>query len=54
MPGFGQVETWFWGETLAGQFIRALRTAGMASEDNALRTVTGRFLVPAPYLLPTT
>jgi len=53
MPGFGQVETWFWDETLAGSFIRALRTAGMASEDNALRTVTGRFLVPAPYLLPT-
>ena len=52
MPGFGQVETWFWRETLAGRFILALRAAGMVSEDSAVRTVAGRFFVPAPYLPP--
>ena len=52
MPGYGQVETWFWRETLAGRFILALRAAGMVSEDSAVRTVAGRFFVPAPYLPP--
>ncbi len=45
-----QVDRWFWGETLAGRLLQALRSAAMASPDNGVRTVGGRFFVPAPYL----
>ncbi len=45
-----QIDAWFWRETLAGQLLKALRTAGMASENNGLKTVAGRFFVPAPWL----
>lgn len=54
MPGIWQVEGWFWTATLAGRLLVALRTAGMASSDNAVRTVAGRFFVPAPFLPPAT
>jgi hypothetical protein len=50
LPGIGQVDSWFWSRTVAGRFLIALRTAGMKSEDNALRTVASRFLVPTSYL----
>jgi hypothetical protein len=51
-PAARQIDAWFWHETLAGDFLRALRTHGMASENNALKTVAGRFFVPAPWLAP--
>jgi hypothetical protein len=50
LPGIRQVDSWFWSHTVAGRFLIALRTAGMKSDDNALRTVASRFFVPTPYL----
>lgn len=49
-PSARQIDRWFWGETLAGRFLRALRIAALESSDNGLKTVGGRFFVPAPYL----
>jgi hypothetical protein len=45
-----QIDAWFWRETLAGRALKALREFGMASENSALKTVAGRFFVPAPWL----
>ena len=45
-----QIDTWFWRQTVAGKLLIALRAAAMVSENNALKTVGGRFFVPAPYL----
>lgn len=50
LPGIRQVDAWFWSYTVAGRILVALRTAGMLSEENALRTVASRFFVPTPYL----
>ena len=50
LPGIRQVDAWFWSHTVAGRFLMALRTTGMQSEENALRTVASRFFVPTPYL----
>lgn len=50
-PSAHQIDTWFWRQTVAGRLLVALRTAAMASENNALKTVGGRFFVPA-YWLP--
>ncbi len=50
-PSSRQVDTWFWRQTVAGRLLVALRTAAMASENNALKTVGGRFFVPV-YWLP--
>ena len=49
-PSPRQVDFWFWRETIAGQLLLALRTMAMASENNALKTVGGRFFVPVPWL----
>ena len=49
-PSAGQIDRWFWRETVAGQLLIALRSKAMESENNALKTVGGRFFVPAPYL----
>jgi hypothetical protein len=49
-PSPRQVDFWFWRETVAGQLLVALRTMAMASENNALKTVGGRFFVPTPWL----
>ncbi len=49
-PSSRQIDTWFWSATVAGQRLVALRAAAMASANNALKTVAGRFFVPAPYL----
>jgi hypothetical protein len=49
-PSARQIDQWFWRRTVAGQLLIALRDASMMSENNALRTVGGRFFVPAPYL----
>lgn len=52
-PSARQIDVWFWRQTVAGRLLVALRTAAMASENNALKTVGGRFFVPA-YWLPST
>jgi hypothetical protein len=49
-PSHMQVDTWFWRHTVAGETLRALRTTAMASDNNALKTVGGRFFVPTPWL----
>ncbi len=49
-PSSRQVDGWFWGETLAGRFLVALREAAGRSDNNALKTVGTRFFVPTPYL----
>jgi hypothetical protein len=48
-----QVDAWFWRRTQAGRLLIALRTASQLSEDTAIKTVGGRFLVPVKWL-PTT
>jgi hypothetical protein len=49
-PSARQIDLWFWRQTVAGQLLIALRTASQTSENNALKTVGGRFFVPVPYL----
>jgi hypothetical protein len=49
-PSHMQVDTWFWRHTVAGETLRALRTTAMVSENNALKTVGGRFFVPTPWV----
>jgi hypothetical protein len=49
-PSPMQVDTWFWRQTVAGETLRALRTTAMASDNNALKTVGGRFFVPTPWV----
>lgn len=51
MPSSRQLDRWFWTETAGGALLQELRRAGLASESNALKTVTSRFIVPAPYVL---
>ena len=50
-PSARQVDTWFWRQTAAGALLQALRRTAMASENNALKTVGGRFFVPAPWVV---
>jgi hypothetical protein len=50
-PSPDQVDAWLYRQTLAGRFLVALRAFALASENSALKTVGGRFLVPA-YWLP--
>jgi hypothetical protein len=49
-PASRQLDAWFWRQTLAGQLLIALRGLAMESENNAMKTVGGRFLVPVPWL----
>jgi hypothetical protein len=49
-PASRQLDAWFWRGTLAGRLLIALRSVVMASKNNAVKTVGGRFLVPAPWL----
>jgi hypothetical protein len=49
-PSARQVDFWFWRQTAAGALLQALRTVAMASGNNALKTVGGRFFVPAPFV----
>jgi len=49
-PSIDQLNAWLFRETVAGRFLIALRRFALASEDNALKTVGGRFLVPAQWL----
>jgi hypothetical protein len=50
-PSARQIDRWFWRQTVAGQLLIALRGISITSENNALKTVGGRFFVPVPYLL---
>jgi hypothetical protein len=38
---------WFWGETVAGKVLRAVKEAGQTSQDDLMRTVSGKLIVPA-------
>jgi hypothetical protein len=49
-PSAVQVDTWFWRQTVAGRTLQALRTVAMASANNGLKTVGGRFFVPTPWV----
>jgi hypothetical protein len=49
-PSARQIDGWIWRQTIAGQLLIALRGAALKSENNALKTVGGRFFVPAPWL----
>jgi hypothetical protein len=49
-PSPMQVDRWFWRQTVAGEMLRALRQVAMASENNGLKTVGGRFFVPTPWV----
>jgi hypothetical protein len=49
-PSSRQIDGWFWRGTLAGQLLLAFRTMAMASDNNAMKTVGGRFFVPVPWL----
>lgn len=49
-PSSRQLDTWFWRRTLGGALLIALRTAALRSENNAVKTVGGRFFVPVPWL----
>jgi len=49
-PSSAQVDWWFWRQTVVGALLVALRQAAMESENNALKTVGGRFFVPVPWL----
>ena len=49
-PSSRQIDAWFWSETIAGRLLIALRSMALQSENNALKTVGGRFFVPTPYL----
>jgi hypothetical protein len=49
-PSSRQIDVWFWSRTTAGKMLVALRSIALQSENNALKTVGGRFFVPTPYL----
>ncbi len=50
-PSAHQIDEWFWRRTVAGRLLISLRDVAIASENNALKTVGGRFFVPT-YWLP--
>lgn len=49
-PSIDQVNAWLFRETVAGRLLLALRAFSGTSPDNALKTVGGRFLVPAQWV----
>ena len=49
-PSSRQIDSWFWRDTTAGRLLIALRAAALRSENNALKTVGGRFFVPGQWL----
>ena len=49
-PSARQIDCGFWRRTVAGQLLIALRATAIESENNALKTVGGRFFVPVPFL----
>ena len=51
-PASRQIDAWFWRRTVAGQILRALRTVALASEDESVKVIGTRFIVPAAYTDP--
>lgn len=51
-PASRQIDNWFWRSTVAGQALIALRGLAVASQDEQLRTIGTRFMVPAVFLPP--
>ena len=49
-PSMAQVNGWFWGKTIAADFLRALRTAAIASKHTGFNTAGSRFIVPGPFV----
>lgn len=49
-PASRQIDRWFWSATAAAEILFALRTTGLASDNNAMKTVATRFIVPAPFV----
>ena len=49
-PSPDQVNAWLFRQTLAGGLLVALRSFALTSDNAALKTAGGRFLVPAPWL----
>lgn len=49
-PSINQINDWLFRETVAGQFLIALRRFSLESENSALKTAGGRFLVPAQWV----
>jgi len=53
MPSPAQVDRWFWNQTLAADFLRALRLAAISADHPGFKTAGSRFLVPAPFVTRT-
>ncbi len=49
-PSPDEINAWLYRRTLAGRLLVALREVSLASENAALKTAGGRFLVPANWL----
>lgn len=49
-PSINQINEWLFRRTVAGRFLAALRRCSLASENSALKTAGGRFLVPAQWV----
>ena len=49
-PSMAQLNGWFWGKTIAADFLRALRTAALASKHTGFNTAGSRFIVPGPFV----
>lgn len=49
-PASRQLDAWFWRQTIGGALLKALRRTGMASTNSAMKAVSGRLFVPAPWV----
>ena len=49
-PASRQIDAWFWRHTVAGRVLLALRSVAVASEDEAVKVIGTRFIVPAAYV----
>lgn len=49
-PASQQINRWFWNETAAGAFLRAIRLAAIKSQHTGFNTAGSRFVVPGPWI----
>jgi hypothetical protein len=49
-PAINQINAWLFRETVAGRILLALRRVALSSDNAALKTAGGRFLVPAQWV----
>jgi hypothetical protein len=49
-PSSNQVNRWFWNETMAGAFLRTIRSVALTSQHNGFNTAGSRFVVPGPWI----